>query len=211
MIILGIETATPQCSVALLKGEQLFERRQSADRKHTEWLLPFVQECLLEAEIEPKQLDAVAFGDGPGSFMGVRLAATAAQGLAYAADCPVIPVSTLQILAQTAYQQLGLKQVLAGWDARMQEFYWGCYELGQQGLMQPLQQDQLVAPNDFIRPEQASEWPGVGNAWSTYSVEIEFHELFPEASALIDIAIQDYRDGNTKPAVDATPRYLRGI
>ena len=153
----------------------------------------------------------MTFGQGPGSFMGVRLATTVAQGLAYSIDCPVVAISTLRILAQTAYQQLGFEKALVGWDARMQEFYWGAYLLNNQGIMQSIQADALISPVDFKLAPDIQEWPAVGNAWSTYNVNVCSHELFPEAPALIILAVNDFNEGKALPAIDAKPIYLRGF
>jgi tRNA threonylcarbamoyladenosine biosynthesis protein TsaB len=211
MIILGFDTATPQCSVALLKGEALITREQNAPGKHTDYLLPLIHECLSEAGIALSAVDLIAFGQGPGSFMGVRLAATVAQGLAYSIGCSVVPVSTLRVLAQTAYTQLNLPHVISGWDARMQEIYYGCYELDLQGLMQVCQQDQCVAPAALALPESMRQWPGVGNAWTTYDIPIVSHTLFPAASDLVTLALDECEKGNALSPLEAKPVYLRGI
>ncbi len=128
--ILAIETATQACSAALLldNGEVL-SRLELAPRRHTALILPFIDALLSEAGIALNALDAVAFGVGPGSFMGLRLATSVAQGLAFGADLPVVPISSLRALAQVALLALPQEnKVLAGWDARMGEIYWGLYK-----------------------------------------------------------------------------------
>jgi len=141
--ILAFETATQACSAALCIDSTIIERFQVAPRKHSDLILPMIDEVLREAGVTLDQVDAIAVGIGPGSFMGVRLAVGIAQSLAFGQDKRVIPVSTLQILAQTAHRELKMDQVLAAWDARMGEMYWSAYQL-KNHLMQSVQKDQLT-------------------------------------------------------------------
>lgn len=134
--ILAVDTATEACSAALYINGELFECYQLAPREHTQLILQMVEQLLEQQQLTLKQLDALAFGRGPGSFTGVRIATGVVHGLAFASDLPVVPVSTLAAIAQYAYQQSGQAQVLAGIDARMGGIYWGAYALGDDGLMQ---------------------------------------------------------------------------
>ncbi len=127
--ILAVDTSTEACSAALLLGEKIDERFEIAPRRHTSLILPMVEDLLNEQSMRLTDLDAIAFGQGPGSFMGLRIAVGVAQGLAFGANLPVVPVSSLQALAQAAYWKTSCKTILAGWDARMQAIYWGAYVL----------------------------------------------------------------------------------
>ena len=123
--LLAIDTATDACSVALISGNTTWEKFQLAPRQHAELILKMIDALLDEAKLRLQQLDAIAVGYGPGSFMGVRLAVSVAQGLAFGVKCPVIAVSSLRALAQSAYStavnqnDCTCDTVLAGWDARM--------------------------------------------------------------------------------------------
>jgi len=121
--LLALDTATEACSVALLRGGEKTHLAQFAQREHTKHILPMVDEILAQAGITLHQVDALVFGRGPGSFTGVRIGAGIAQGLAFGAALPVIPVSNLAAMAQAAYVQYQAENVLTAIDARMNEVY----------------------------------------------------------------------------------------
>jgi len=125
--ILAIDATTEACSAALLLDGDIKQRFEIAPRRHTELILPMVRELLADAGIQTNQLDAIAVDQGPGSFTGVRVSTGVAQGLAFAANRPIIPVSSLAALAYAAHQELGGSYILASIDARMKELYWGMY------------------------------------------------------------------------------------
>ncbi|MCW8941987.1 MAG: tRNA (adenosine(37)-N6)-threonylcarbamoyltransferase complex dimerization subunit type 1 TsaB, partial [Gammaproteobacteria bacterium] len=134
MKILAIDTATEACSAALyIESEApdagITSEYQLAPREHSRLILKMIDRLLSQAGIAVAELDAIAFGRGPGSFMGLRIAAGVVQGIAFAHDIPVIPVSTLKTIAQRAYELTGSKNVLAAIDARMDEVYWAKYSL----------------------------------------------------------------------------------
>ncbi|MEP7243699.1 MAG: tRNA (adenosine(37)-N6)-threonylcarbamoyltransferase complex dimerization subunit type 1 TsaB [Gammaproteobacteria bacterium] len=134
MKILAIDTATEFCSAALYLDGQIVTRELEFDRGHAEHILPMVDEVLAAAALSPHALDALAFGRGPGGFTGVRMAASVVQGLAFAWERVVVPVSDLAAVAQRALDLDAAGRVLVCNDARMQEVYWGCFERGSNGL-----------------------------------------------------------------------------
>lgn len=198
--LLAIDTTTQSCSAALLHNGRIGSRFEIAPRQHTELILPMIEALLDESQLKRSDLDAIAFAAGPGSFMGTRLAVGVAQGLAYALQLPVIAVSTLQILAQTAYQTTGVESVLCGWDARMDEVYWGVYQLDN-GLMQPCQPDQLAALDAVIDP--GASYARVGNIWGDEAV------VYPRADALLALAEPRFVAGDVVSALAVEPIYLR--
>nr|VFK07335.1 MAG: tRNA threonylcarbamoyl adenosine modification protein YeaZ [Candidatus Kentron sp. FM] len=133
MKILAIDTATDACSVALHLDGDYREIHELAPRRHAEILLPRIRTLLSEAALSLRDLDALAFGRGPGAFTGVRIATGVIQGLAFGADLPVVPISSLHALAQGAWRERGEGNVLAAFDARMGEVYWGAYRLDAAG------------------------------------------------------------------------------
>jgi len=146
MNVLALETATENCSVALsLAGETRVLTEQSA-RQQARRLLPMIDQLLSEAGVSRNQLDAIAFGKGPGSFTGLRVAAAACQGIAYALDLPVAAVSTLAAIAHQQYRLGQQTHCIACIDARMSEVYWGVYVTESEGSNRSLLADTLSKP-----------------------------------------------------------------
>jgi tRNA threonylcarbamoyladenosine biosynthesis protein TsaB len=206
-IILAIETSSELASCALLNGEQLLARSSSGVRTHSQSILPMVQELLAEAGISLRDCDAIAFGAGPGSFTGVRTACGIAQGLAFGAGLPVIPVVTLEAMAQSCRERTGADDVLAVLDARMGEVYWAQYRYadGWQVVAPPA----LCAPKDVAPPAPAT---ACGNGFSAYpdafSVEA-LTDIMPHAGAVAQLAAVELAAGRTVAPADAQPLYLR--
>jgi tRNA threonylcarbamoyladenosine biosynthesis protein TsaB len=121
--ILAVETSTQACSACLKRGEDVYLEYELAPQKHADRLLPMVDSVLKQAGIRPGEIDALAYGEGPGAFTGIRIAAGVIQGLAFAWQKPVVSVSTLEALAWQGYQASGQAQWWACLDARMQELY----------------------------------------------------------------------------------------
>ena len=173
MKILALDTATEACSAALLSGDgSVYERHDIAPRRHAELILPMVDGILTEAGLGLNDLDAIAFGRGPGAFTGVRIAAGVTQGLALGAGLPVIPVSSLAALAQPALGKAAI--VLPAIDARMGEVYWAAYESDQDGLVTALAGEQVALARcgtGFPQPGKSSASAAAGaptgSAWST--------------------------------------------
>ena len=163
MIILALETATEACSAALNIDGEIRERFEIAPRGHSMLILPMLESLLTEADISLHQVDALAFGRGPGAFTGVRIGVGVAQGVAFGADLPVLPISTLATLAQAT----DAVQVLAAIDARMDEVYWGSYRRDKSGLMY-LQGEECVAAPDATPTVSGEGWLGAGSGWNMY-------------------------------------------
>jgi tRNA threonylcarbamoyladenosine biosynthesis protein TsaB len=215
MKLLALETATEACSVALTVNGQIVSRFQHAPRLQTALLLPMLDEVLAEAGITLSDLDALAYSRGPGAFTGVRIAAAAIQALAFARDLPVIPVSSLQTLAQGAYRQHGAERVLSVFDARMDEVYAGAYHLNDQ-LMQPIDQEHLCRPSALPSALKGSFFLA-GNGVAVYEsvlreqcqVEGSDAMLFPSAEDVIPLAVAAYQKDGAQSAELALPVYLR--
>ncbi len=216
--ILAVETATEACSAALYVDGDVIHRYRMAPRQHVALILPFIDELFEEAGISVNQLDAVAFGRGPGSFTGLRIAAGITQGIAFGADLPVVPVSTLAALAQGAARQAGATQVLAALDARMQEVYWGTFQTDEQGLMSPVGAEAVCAPGSVSRPE-GSHWQAAGDGWSSYrealverlgfEPEACLASLKPQAADVAVLGAAKFIAGEIVPPDQAVPIYLR--
>ncbi|MCG8429244.1 MAG: tRNA (adenosine(37)-N6)-threonylcarbamoyltransferase complex dimerization subunit type 1 TsaB [Chromatiales bacterium] len=171
MKILAIETATEACSAALYLDGNIQVTYQVEPRKHSELILPMLDQLLADSGIGLTQLDAVAFANGPGAFTGVRIATGVVQGVAYAGDLPVIRVSTLASLAQRAYRELRQGRLLCAFDARMNEVYWGCYQVNIDGLAVSVLDDQIAPPESVALPK-GEGWYGVGTGWGSYTEQL---------------------------------------
>ncbi len=220
--ILVIDTATEACSVALKTGTELYEDYQLAPRQHGELVLPMVDNLLKQANLKLENLDAIGFGRGPGAFTGLRICVSIVQGLAFGANLPVVGISSLQALAQQAYNLFAYDKVLAAIDARMNEIYWGQYELDN-GLMRLVGEEQVLQPQDVTLSaadmSKDMSFYATGSGWKTYSLQltealnctlnIEQEVSFPRASVILPIAEAEFKAGNAVAAELAQPVYLR--
>ncbi len=214
MKIVALDTSSIACSVALLLDEKISFLHRILPLQQAQSVLPMIQELLSSHKITLNQLDAIAFGRGPGSFTGVRIAASVTQGLAYALQLPVIPISSLAALAQAAYMELGWEKLLVGVDARIQEVYWGAYEVDEKGLAQLFGQEVICTPQQIPFPNDKA-WYGVGNAWQVYANVINYIPLkvdatcLPTAQAILELAKVKYDRKEWVSAQEALPVYLR--
>ena len=221
MNILALDTAGTGCSVALLAGTRIIERYEAAPRRHAASLLPMAEACLAEAGLALRELDAVAFGRGPGSFTGLRIATSVAQGIAFGAGLPVVPVSNLAAGAAAALRAHGWRQVLVAFDARMDEVYAGAFAAGADGLPRPLGPESLATPDALALPatgpsDGGGAWHGAGSAfeaWPALAARLGLAAvdggLAPLARDLLGLAAADLGRGAAVAAEDALPVYLR--
>ncbi len=219
MKVLALDTATENCSAALLINDNLLTREMLLSRGHAEHILGMVSELLADAAAALQELDAIAFGCGPGAFTGVRLAASVTQGLAFGAGVRVVPVSNLRALAQRVLVQEPLAaRVLVCTDARMHEVYCGAFERGAGGLAAAVAAERVVAPGDVKLPALwvPAQTLGVGSAFAAYP---ELHAalpgvpvragLWPRATEIAQLAAAEVRAGRTVAPAQALPVYLR--
>ena len=215
MKILAIDTATEACSVALLIDGACQEIFEIIPRQHTERVLPMVDDLLKGADLTLSQIDSIAFNCGPGSFTGVRVGTSVTQGLAFSNDLPVIPVSSLAALAQFAFRMENKDKVISAIDARMNEVYWGCYQL-EDGLMSLVNKEK-VSPVTSVVNE--GDWHCLGSGWDTFETELKqsklvnitsfTNECFPHAQDVAVLAADLYLKGKTVSAENAIPSYIR--
>jgi tRNA threonylcarbamoyladenosine biosynthesis protein TsaB len=218
MNLLAIETAAEACSAALYIDGELRERFAVAPQRQSELILPMMDELLAEAGLCATDLDALAFGRGPGSFTGVRIATGVVQGAAFAADIPVVPVSTLAALAQGHLRTTGHARVLAAFDARMNEVYWAACTLDASGVMRAMG-DELIVPPGEVPLSEGGDWHGVGSGWGAYRAVLLDRlgdcvtAVDPDAQChardIAQIAVADFTAGRAVPAEQALPVYLR--
>lgn len=216
MKLLAVDTATDACSVALRIDADVIQRHELAPQRHTQLLLPMVRELCAEAGITPAALDAIAVGIGPGAFTGVRVATAIAQGLAYAHDVPVVPVSTLAALAQGGFRLTGIRDWLATLDARRHELYWAHFELDASDLAQARSEEHVSPPGAVRLPAHAT-WRAVGTGWLAYADEQRevwpdfglLPLLYPEAQDVATLGAAALVAGAGIAAAALRPSYLR--
>lgn len=217
MNLIAVETSAEACSAALWCSGEVIERFATAPRGHSELILPMLDQVLAEGGVNRAAIDALAFGRGPGSFTGVRIAAGVVQGVAYALDRPVVPVSSLLALAQGVLRSLGERRVLAAFDARMGEVYWAPCE-AQDGLMR-LAGDEVVCAPAAVPPPGAGRWCGAGSGWGSYAADLtaaaggRLGDCLPDAQChaadVAVIAAARFAAGEAVAAARALPVYLR--
>jgi tRNA threonylcarbamoyladenosine biosynthesis protein TsaB len=214
--LLALDTAGPRCSVALLLDGRLTELDATAERLQAEHVLPMVEQLLKEAGLKLGSLDAIAFGRGPGAFTGLRVATSVAQGLAYGASVPVVPVSDLAALAAAAARLHQAERIMACLDARMQEVYWAAYEV-KAGELLSLDEEALSPPLE-VSLTSAGPWFGAGPGWGVYGEALKARVsplsgmdplLLPTAGDIARLGELAFRKGQKLPPEQALPVYLR--
>lgn len=216
MNYLAFDCATAALSVALWRDEAVFSAHDILPRQHAARLLPTIQKLLAQAELRLSDCDVIAVGVGPGSFIGVRTAVAVAKSLAYAARIPVVAVSSLAILAQTAYADYGVEQVCAGWDARLSALYVGRYQLNAAGVMQVVAADQLVSCAQIDTPAFKLHQGdvGVGNAWGledvvTAEFNAVYSDCYPRAECMQPFVLSALAAKTMSSALSLQPNYIR--
>ena len=215
MKILAIDTATEACSVALFVDGMVQELFEIIPRQHTERVLPMVDELLKVNQLTIAEINVIAFNAGPGSFTGVRVGTSVAQGLAFSQNIPVIPVSSLAALAQLAFREEQISKVLSTIDARMNEVYWGCYQV-ENGIMKQVSGEKVSAVS-AINIE--GQWHCQGSGWDAFNNELKQSNLvnitsytkgcLPHAQDIAILAAELYKEDKTMSAEEAAPSYIR--
>src|SRR6185295_1111716 len=205
------------CSVALGIGDRTIERYVELERGHAEQILPMVDAVLAEAGLTLAQLDALAFGRGPGGFTGVRLAASVAQGLAFGAGLGVVPVSDLAAIAQRVAQlDPAARRVLVVNDARMREVYWSEFEIQSEPVLRG--EERVNAPADVAISDARAGWVAAGRgliAWPELAERCRAGgaalrpDLLPRATEVLALARPRVAAGQLLDPEAALPVYVR--
>jgi tRNA threonylcarbamoyladenosine biosynthesis protein TsaB len=229
MKLLAVETATQACSAALYIDGTVIERFELTANEHTRLILPMIDSLMADAGLKPQQLDALAFGRGPGSFTGVRIATGVIQGIAFGAELPVVPVSTLAAIAQGFFDnnkvqgtrhKAGLSTfnvVFTAMDARMGEIFWGVYQRDEQGFAELIGKESVTPAADVEFPDMTGV--GVGSGWGVYKMELMIRlagrvsyceiDKLPRASAIARLGARGFEQGLAVAVEQAMPVYLR--
>jgi len=218
--LLALDTSSLACSVALQVGEDIVERHEEQAREHTRLLMPMVRAVLDEASVTTEQLNAIVLGNGPGSFIGMRIASSVAQGIAHGAGIPIVPVSSLAAVAAQAFDETAASEVLVAQDAHMNEVYLGAFKHGPEGVPVPLFAERLQTQTliDDLDPTSASARASAGFGWERYPglaalndtlIGIHSTVRYPRARFLLPIGQAALADGKQVRPQDLVPAYLR--
>ena len=213
--MLAFDTSTEALSIAVCDGAALWRHDAEGGARASATLIPQALALLARAGLRLADLDAIAFGRGPGSFTGLRTACAVAQGLGFGAGVPLVPIDTLHAVAEEARHRFGARRVVALLDARMDQVYAARYAFGGDGA---LASDEEAATPRLLGPEEVVAPPGwtlAGNAFTAYGDRLPDaaaaprHEVLPTAAALLRLAPALLAAGRAVPAAQAWPLYVR--
>jgi tRNA threonylcarbamoyladenosine biosynthesis protein TsaB len=216
MRILALDTSTDACSTALFVDGVITEEFVVAPQQHSHIILSMMDKLLVAANLKLEAIDAFAFGRGPGSFTGLRIAASVVQALAFAKNRPVIPISTLHAMAKAAHQEFKSQAILVCLDARMNEVYYAAFAVNTKGELMPVMEEKVCRPETVELPAGEYIWHGVGNGWASYAKQLEHlsvqfiqADIYPRARDIVALAAIAYQKGGAVSAEKAVPVYLR--
>lgn len=208
--LLAFDTSTEHLSVAVRHGDRVLSHSGAGGAQASSTLLPLIRQLLADAGLALADLDAIVFGRGPGSFTGLRTACSVAQGLAFGAKVPLLPVDTLLAVADEARHAFGAQRVVAALDARMDQLYAAPYDFDTAGPFGGDPEPLLLAPEALDVP---AGWAIAGNAFAAYGPRLASatarHEVLPLATAMLRLAPALLAAGRTVPAAQAWPLYVR--
>lgn len=217
MKLLAVETATEACSAALSMNGVITERYTVAGNTHSQLILPMIDSLMKEAGLQPADLDGLAFGRGPGSFTGVRIATGIVHGIACGLDLQLVPVSTLQAVAQDYFDQHDASLAYVAMDARMGEIFWGVYQRNRQGVAELMGNEAVTPAAQVVFPDCSGV--GIGTAWQVYTevllnrldgrVQAYQADCLPRARAVARLGVLGFSNGLAIPVELAMPVYLR--
>lgn len=217
MNLIALDTCTENCSAALMIEGKVFAISGITQRGHSERILGMLDTLFEQSGSDLSAMDALVFGRGPGSFTGVRVGVAVAQGIAFAQDLPVVPVSTLAAVAQAAYSKHGVTNICVALDARMGEVYQADFVI-ENGLAIARSDERVIAPEN-VKPLDERDWFGAGTGWAEYQQILTDNfaaqligmdnEIYPSAEAMLPLAQALFSKGEQMPAHQALPVYLR--
>lgn len=216
MKLLALDTSSNACSVAVQSGDQYVNRHVVEARAHTRILLPMISELLEECQLRVRDLDAVIIGNGPGSFIGMRIGASIAQGLCFGASLKIVPISSLAVIAAEVFASSNANEVAIAQDARMGEAYLGQFRRGAADEPALIEHERIVVAERLLCEVEAAAV--AGDAWIRYANtitgnETKITEQFaisePNARFLLEMGALAYLRGEVIEAAALKPAYLR--
>jgi tRNA threonylcarbamoyladenosine biosynthesis protein TsaB len=216
MNLLAVDTSSNACSIALQTPDGITDRHVVEPRAHTKILMPMISEVLADGGLSLRDLDAIVLGNGPGSFIGMRIGASVVQGLCYAANIQVIPVSSLAAIAVEVFATYENEFVVVAQDARMNEVYLACFRRGQAGIPELTNDESIVAVGEL--PLACPSFAAAGAAWTHYPQLVESNQhrleaqlpiLTPRAKYLLSPGQRLAETGRSISPEALNPAYLR--
>lgn len=211
--ILALDTSTDYCSVALWRDGEIDAREILAGQRHSELLLDMVDALLRRHDLRPRELDGIAFGAGPGSFTGLRIACGVTQGIAFGAELPVVGVSTLLAVAERARAE----RAVCCLDARMEQVYHAAY-VRSGARWDTVHAPGLYAPEE-VPPLPGNSWTGCGSGFRAYREGLAkryaerlsaiMPDVYPHAKDIARLAVPEFEEGRARSAEQAVPVYIR--
>jgi len=215
MMFLAMDTVFDQCSIAIvdINGQVLSSHTEQGKREQTQQILPMIDAALSEVKLNLADIKALIFNRGPGAFSGIRINTAVVQALSVAHDTPCVGISSLQAIAQCAYQKYGLSQVYSALDARMQQVYFGQYALIDH-IMQPVVQENGEDTERLLDydSQTAANLPIVGNGaplLKAHDEQICHEDVWPDAVVVGQLGIAQFIHTGGTDAAHALPKYLR--
>jgi tRNA threonylcarbamoyladenosine biosynthesis protein TsaB len=220
--ILALDAATEACSVSLWCDGAEVGRSSESGRSSAAQILSMIDECLAEAQLRLAALDAIAASIGPGAFTGVRISVAVAQGLAFGADLPVIPITTLEALAFQILQSDAAadpqgRRAMACLDARMGEVYWGCFAADAVQGVRARNTPAVTPPRNVVLPPDGA-YQGIGRGFSVYPslallpgmrLDAAFSQALPQAREMARLGALRFPLGAAVDPAQLQPLYLR--
>ena len=214
-MFLAMDTVFDQCSIAILdaSGQALSSHTETGKRQQTQQILPMIDAALSEAQLKLADIQALIFNRGPGAFSGIRINTAVVQALSVAHDTPCVGISSLQAIAQAAYQQRSLSEVYSALDARMQQVYFGHYVVID-NIMQPVNQDNGEDTEQLLDydSQTALDIPIVGNGAGLLTLhdgQIIYADIHPDATVIGQLGMAQFMVNGGTEAAQALPKYLR--
>ncbi|HIG41642.1 MAG: tRNA (adenosine(37)-N6)-threonylcarbamoyltransferase complex dimerization subunit type 1 TsaB [bacterium] len=217
MNVLAIDTSTNACVLAVSTGRQLFEDAEIVERTHSKVILPRIVRLLSEAKLANSELDLIVFGQGPGSFTGLRIGIGVVQGLAFGLEIPVVGISSMACLAQNAFRVNGHKHSIVALTARKQEVYFGSYSI-KDGFAVGNGTEGVFEADEVPKQEKNKNWIGIGSGWQLKTrlqqgVQVTVGDIYPNfyptGRDLVDQGLDRHNRGLSVSAQQARPEYLR--
>jgi len=208
--LLAFDTSTEALAIAVRHGDALFEHHGVGGALSSATLIPLVLQLLAQAGLRLDQLDAIAFGRGPGSFTGLRTACAVAQGFGFGAGVPLLPIDTLHAVAEEAHERFGATRVVAVLDARMDQLYTAHYAFDGSTVTPEQAESRVLSPEQVEAP---AGWALAGNAFAAYGdrlpADVARHTVLPTAAAMLRLVPALLAQGRAVKPADAWPLYVR--